>query len=165
MRSRASAAIRYLAPGPHFGISLIMVIALAGSLHTGLAQDQTLVPDSSIAIPPLQFDSSGALVIRASSTSSEHDFDYLVGTWKLKNRKTGFAADPFHGVGIVRVPGGDASDPPTASGISTNTPTRLLENPTRGSRFDCSILRLAYGVSIGLTAIPEGSDSTGGRLL
>jgi hypothetical protein len=64
-----------------------MLIALPGYPQVVLAQDRALIPDSSIAIPPLQFDGSGALVIRASSTSSQHDFDYLVGTWKLRNRK------------------------------------------------------------------------------
>ena len=73
--------------GTRFGVWLIMFIALAGYPQAGLAQDRALTPDSSIAIPPLQFDSSGALVIRASSTSSQLDFDYLVGTWKLRNRK------------------------------------------------------------------------------
>jgi hypothetical protein len=84
VRSRASAGLRYVVAGRFL---LIMVIALAGCPHAGLAQDRVLIPDSSIAIPPLQFDSSGALVIRASPTSSQHDFDYLVGTWKLRNRK------------------------------------------------------------------------------
>src|SRR5262249_9869846 len=73
--------------GPRFCVWLIMVIAIPGYPRAGLAQDRALIPDSSIPIPPLQFDSSGALVIRASSTSSQHDFDYLVGTWKLRNRK------------------------------------------------------------------------------
>jgi hypothetical protein len=72
---------------PRFGVWFIMVIAIAGYPDARLAQDRALTPDSSIAIPPLQFDGSGALVIRASSTSSQHDFDYLVGTWKLRNRK------------------------------------------------------------------------------
>jgi hypothetical protein len=70
-----------------FGAALIFAVGLMGPGDSAPAQDPALIPDPSISIPALQFDSSGALVIRASPSSSQHDFDYLVGTWKLKNRK------------------------------------------------------------------------------
>jgi hypothetical protein len=40
-----------------------------------------------IEIPPLTFDEKGDLLIRASPTSSEKDFDFYVGTWQLHNRQ------------------------------------------------------------------------------
>jgi hypothetical protein len=70
-----------------FGAWLVLAVGLIGLSNNGLAQDSALIPDTSIPIPALQFDNSGALIIHASPSSSQHDFDYLVGTWKLRNRK------------------------------------------------------------------------------
>ena len=53
------------------------------------AQDQkpVLTTDETIAIPKLNFDSNGELKITASATSSQSDFDFLVGKWKMHNRR------------------------------------------------------------------------------
>jgi hypothetical protein len=48
--------------------------------HSGKAQLD------SFPMPALQFDPKGELIIAASPTSSNKDFDYLVGKWKMKNK-------------------------------------------------------------------------------
>ena len=40
----------------------------------------------SFPMPQLTFDAKGDLVITASTTSSENDFDFLIGKWNLKNK-------------------------------------------------------------------------------
>jgi hypothetical protein len=69
--------------------SLRFFLLTASILFSGKAQaqDPALVPDTTLPIPQLHFDSTGALDIRPSATSSQHDFDYLVGNWHLRNRK------------------------------------------------------------------------------
>jgi hypothetical protein len=56
--------------------------------NIGQAQQMDeLRTDSTLAIPQLQFDSNGELKITASATSSQSDFDFLVGKWKMYNRR------------------------------------------------------------------------------
>jgi len=65
----------------------LLSIVLLATYSMGFSQKSLLIPDTTIKIPALTFDSNGDLIIKASSTSSSKDFDYLIGNWKLKNRK------------------------------------------------------------------------------
>lgn len=40
-----------------------------------------------IPIPQLNFDANGELVIQPSASSSQNDFDFLIGKWKLSHEK------------------------------------------------------------------------------
>ena len=55
--------------------------------HIGQAQKNVLKTDTSLTIPKLNFDANGNLLIKASSTSSPNDFDFLVGKWKMYHRR------------------------------------------------------------------------------
>ena len=65
----------------------LMTILLFTIHNIGFSQKSLLIPDTTIAIPTLNFNSGGDLIIKASPTSSAKDFNYLIGNWKLKNRK------------------------------------------------------------------------------
>jgi hypothetical protein len=46
-----------------------------------------LKTDSTIAIPKINLDAHGELVITASASSSSADFDFLIGKWKMYHRR------------------------------------------------------------------------------
>src|SRR6266478_6448633 len=51
------------------------------------AQTKVLTTDPNLPIPKLNFDEKGELKVTASATSSQSDFDFLVGKWKMHNRR------------------------------------------------------------------------------
>ena len=57
------------------------IILLLSLSHSG----RTQIIDS-FAMPAVKFDARGELVITASPTSSNKDFDFLVGKWLMKNK-------------------------------------------------------------------------------
>ncbi len=59
----------------------------AGRTDTEGGQKTALTTDETLPIPKLNFDSNGQLKITASATSSQTDFDFLVGKWKMHNRR------------------------------------------------------------------------------
>src|SRR5882672_2629428 len=59
---------------------------LLAAFYFGNAQAYTPGGDKTV-LPKLVFDDKGELVITASATSSQHDFDYLVGKWKLAHHR------------------------------------------------------------------------------
>jgi hypothetical protein len=63
------------------------LILLFIACSVGQAQKTVLTADPSLPIPKLSFDANGDLKITASATSSRNDFDFLVGKWKMHNRR------------------------------------------------------------------------------
>jgi hypothetical protein len=65
-------------------VAIALLFLTASAVH---AQTSPLSVDASLPIPPLKMDAAGELILEASPTSAATDFDYLVGKWKLKNKK------------------------------------------------------------------------------
>src|ERR1700730_5437743 len=65
---------------------LITILFLA-ICNVDQAQKTVLTTDNTLAIPKLSFDQNGDLKMTASPTSSQNDFDFLVGKWKMHNRR------------------------------------------------------------------------------
>ena len=64
-----------------------LIILLFVIYHSALSQKTLLTTDTTIAIPKLNFDANGQLIITASSTSSNSDFNFLNGKWKMYHRR------------------------------------------------------------------------------
>lgn len=64
-----------------------LTFLLTIAAHMVLAQSSELVTDSTIAIPRVKFDAKGSLIVTASATSSNNDFDFLAGKWKMYHRR------------------------------------------------------------------------------
>jgi hypothetical protein len=64
-----------------------IAILLFAVCNISRAQKNVLTTDSSLAIPKINFDPNGNLLIKASLTSSPNDFDFLVGKWKMHHRR------------------------------------------------------------------------------
>lgn len=65
----------------------LIPLLLFALCNSALAQQEVLKTDPSLPIPKLSFDDKGELLIKASAGSSLNDFDFLVGKWKMYNRR------------------------------------------------------------------------------
>ena len=59
-----------------------LILFLLGIVNQAAAQS----PIDSFPLPALKFDPRGDLIITASATSSNKDFDFLVGKWRMHNK-------------------------------------------------------------------------------
>jgi hypothetical protein len=66
-----------------FTIPLFILIEIT-SVHS---QQKHLRDDLSVPIPKINFNKNGDLIITPSATSSQTDFDFLIGKWTLKHEK------------------------------------------------------------------------------
>jgi len=65
----------------------ILTILFLITFSFGQAQKNFLTTDSTLKIPKLNFDTNGELITTASVASSQNDFDFLVGKWKMYHRR------------------------------------------------------------------------------
>jgi hypothetical protein len=65
----------------------LLVLSLLIITSISHAQRTVLTTDSTIVMPTVEFDAKGELKITASASSSQNDFDFLVGKWKMYNRQ------------------------------------------------------------------------------
>src|SRR5688572_4420464 len=51
------------------------------------SQTTKMIDNSTLELPQIVFNANGELIIKAFPTSSENDFDFYQGKWKLHNKK------------------------------------------------------------------------------
>jgi len=68
-------------------LTILMGALTFTMVENAAAQRNILTPDPSLPIPKLTFDANGELVITASATSSNGDFDFLEGKWRMHHRR------------------------------------------------------------------------------
>src|ERR1700733_9030399 len=62
-------------------LSLLIITGISHAQRPGLTTDSTII------MPAVAFDAKGELKITASGASSKNDFDFLVGKWKMYQRR------------------------------------------------------------------------------
>jgi hypothetical protein len=62
-------------------LSLLIITSITHAQRTALTTDSTIV------MPTVEFDAKGELKIAASASSSQNDFLFLIGKWKMHNRR------------------------------------------------------------------------------
>jgi hypothetical protein len=65
----------------------IATIIFLGLPYLAFSQNKKLRDDQAIPIPQISFNEQGELMHKASPTSSQTDFDFLIGKWKLRHEK------------------------------------------------------------------------------
>jgi hypothetical protein len=68
-------------------MKLLITILLLAIFSIAPAQKKLLTNDPALPIPELKFDANGELNLTASGSSSQNDFDFLVGKWKMHHRR------------------------------------------------------------------------------
>ena len=70
-----------------FLLAVLSAVLTFNMMQTAHAQKNILTADPALPIPKLNFDANGELKITASATSSNSDFDFLQGNWKMHHRR------------------------------------------------------------------------------
>ena len=70
-----------------FLLIVIAAVLTINMIQTARAQKNILNPDPALPIPKLTFAANSELKVIASATSSNSDFDFLQGNWKMHHRR------------------------------------------------------------------------------